>query len=313
MGGVLKTVSVVLMSVLVLLSTVLLVYSQTLNMGNEAHEEVTEADTEPVTGEETTAVEPVADVPDEPENITFEIVKIDGGDPLCEHSWPMWIDTVPAGVGKMGTAISYCPTCGAVQTKMIDALPDPNFRYMLDVENILQNPELPNGCEIVSLAIVLNYLGFQVDPVELSDKYLPKGVFWYDTPYEKYIGDPKTENGTGCYAPCIVNAANDFLKDMDSTLRCKDVSGSTMEELQAYVDAGIPVIIWGTVFMDCDPTVCYSYPHETGLVTWYTHSHCLVMIGHSGSTYIFADPLCGIMDYDKEDVQTSYEQEFMQA
>ena len=33
-------------------------------------------------------------------------------------------------------------------------LPD---TVQLNVENILQNPELPNGCEITSAAIVLNY------------------------------------------------------------------------------------------------------------------------------------------------------------
>ena len=38
----------------------------------------------------------------------------------------------------------------------------------LDVENIPQNPELPNGCEITSAAIVLNYLGFDIDKVTLA-------------------------------------------------------------------------------------------------------------------------------------------------
>ena len=43
----------------------------------------------------------------------------------------------------------------------------------LNVENILQNPELPNGCEITSAAIVLNYLGFDIDKVTLAENYLP--------------------------------------------------------------------------------------------------------------------------------------------
>ena len=34
---------------------------------------------------------------------------------------------------------------------------------LLAVPQILQNPELPNGCEITSCCEVLNYLGFPAD------------------------------------------------------------------------------------------------------------------------------------------------------
>ena len=43
------------------------------------------------------------------------------------------------------------------------------FGAQLEVENIDQNPELPNGCEITSAAIVLQYLGFPVDKVTLAE------------------------------------------------------------------------------------------------------------------------------------------------
>ena len=39
----------------------------------------------------------------------------------------------------------------------------------LNVENILQAPELPNGCELTSAAVVLNYLGFGIDKVTLAE------------------------------------------------------------------------------------------------------------------------------------------------
>ena len=37
------------------------------------------------------------------------------------------------------------------------------MEILLDVPQILQNPELPNGCEITSLCEVLRYLGFDAD------------------------------------------------------------------------------------------------------------------------------------------------------
>ncbi len=310
MNNALKNVTVILMTVLLTFSTVLAVYSRSPYANRQDSDEIEETTApvlelpEPDAAAEVIAEAPVLD--------TFEIINIKGGDPLCEHYWPSWIDMIPSAVGRVGSAISYCSFCGALQTKVLEALPDPEDRFMLDVKNILQNPELPNGCEIVSLAIVLNHLGFEVDPVKLSDEYLPKGQYWYDSPYEKYIGDPKG-NGTGCYAKCLTETANKFLKDKGSNLVCCDVSGMSLGELEAYVDKGIPVIIWGTVFMDCDPKVSYSYWYGNEVVTWYSHSHCLVMIGHSAYTYIFADPLCGITNYDRADVLKSYEQIFTQA
>ncbi len=62
----------------------------------------------------------------------------------------------------------------------------------LDVENILQNPELPNGCEITSAAIVLNYLGFDIDKVTLAENYLPMHIpYWEAGPRSRIHGQPR--------------------------------------------------------------------------------------------------------------------------
>ena len=50
---------------------------------------------------------------------------------------------------------------------------------LLPVPQILQNPELPNGCEITSCCEVLHYLGFAPDKCELTDYYLPRSAQWY--------------------------------------------------------------------------------------------------------------------------------------
>lgn len=47
------------------------------------------------------------------------------------------------------------------------------------VELILQNPELPNGCEVTSLAMLLTSAGFPVDHVKLYQQYLPTKEFTY--------------------------------------------------------------------------------------------------------------------------------------
>lgn len=61
----------------------------------------------------------------------------------------------------------------------------------LNVENILQTPELPNGCEITSAAIVLNYLGFDIDKVTLAENYLPMHIpYWEADPEVEFMGSP---------------------------------------------------------------------------------------------------------------------------
>ena len=51
----------------------------------------------------------------------------------------------------------------------------------LPVPRILQNPELPNGCEITSLCMLLRYLGFDADKCILADRYLPRTETWWGT------------------------------------------------------------------------------------------------------------------------------------
>lgn len=59
----------------------------------------------------------------------------------------------------------------------------------------MQNPELPNGCEVTSLSMVLTAAGYPVDKVELYEEFLPAEEFTYSgdyrygpSPEEAYVG-----------------------------------------------------------------------------------------------------------------------------
>lgn len=99
---------------------------------------------------------------------------------------------------------------------------------LLPVPQILQNPELPNGCEITSCCEVLHYLGFAPDKCELADYYLPRSAQWYGAdPDEVYMGNPHLDDGspeTGyyCFAGPIVQAANAYLAVQGSSCRAYD-------------------------------------------------------------------------------------------
>ena len=171
-------------------------------------------------------------------------------------------------------------------------------RVMLNVSNINQLPALPNGCEVVSLAIALRYTGYNVDPLELYNNYMPKAPLKQGDPWKSYIGDA-TGRGYGCYAPCVVATGNSYLQQQSSTKKVYDASGKEMSSYEEYVNNGTPVIFWGLIQMNCDGKIVWGGYVNGKYVSWHTYSHCLVLIGYTDYNYIFCDPLRGIVEYSK--------------
>lgn len=171
----------------------------------------------------------------------------------------------------------------------------------LKVEPVLQYPELPTGCEVTALATVLKFYGFDVDKVELAENYLPKGGVGEVGPADAFIGNPASPHGYGCYAPVIKKTAENYLSSIDwmkTELGVWDVTGATMYELEQYLLDGNPVMIWAS--MDMVPTKKNDGWNINGeKVYWLYNEHCLVLIGFTDTEYVFADPLNGIVSYEK--------------
>ncbi|MBR6681926.1 MAG: C39 family peptidase [Clostridia bacterium] len=185
-------------------------------------------------------------------------------------------------------------------------------RICLDVDNIMQKPHLPNGCEVVSLAIVLNYEGYSVDSLTLYEEHMPKSPYKKGDPWTSYVGDAKNI-GLGCYAPGVVITGNSYLKTIGSLKEVYDVSCRSFSYYKNLIDEGIPVIMWATIDMNRNSSVCWSAVLNEKQVKWHTYSHCLVLIGYTDDSYIFCDPLVGVAEYDKIDVEESFKINFEQA
>lgn len=187
---------------------------------------------------------------------------------------------------------------------------------MLGVQNILQKPDLPAGPEITCLAIVLNYLGDYADKVSLAENYLTIAEPGTASPYEAYLGDPKVSQGSyGCYAPVIVDAANRYFADKGNTRkRAMDVSGSTLQELLAFVKNGTPVMVWGTTNL-VESKVTAEWEVNGELIQWQGYEHCTVLMGYNNTrgTVIVADPLRGIVEFDMEKYYQRYKEQHSNA
>ena len=184
----------------------------------------------------------------------------------------------------------------------------PPSSVRLDVKNILQNPELPTGCEITSATILLNYYGYAVDKEQMC-AYLPQSNRFYyrgglligpDT-NEYFIGNPHTTSGRAlqCFAPVIEKAINDYLSYVKSEHRAKAIIGADLESLYAYLSGGNPVCVWATIGMVKATKVHSWYNDSMELVTSYRNLHCLVMTGYDEQYVYVADPLGQLAKVDK--------------
>jgi len=192
------------------------------------------------------------------------------------------------------------------------------------VKNILQNPELPTGCETVSLTIVLNHLGFPVNKMTIARKYLPKQEFyWSDGVYygadfrTTFAGDPESEDAFGCYAPCITNTANDFLTKNGCNAKAKNITGTDFDSLlNDYIDRDLPVLIWITRdnLHKTEQKVGWTTPAGE-LVKWISYEHCAVLTGYdldNGLIYV-SDPLIGNTAYDYAKIKQRFQDMGQQA
>jgi uncharacterized protein YvpB len=181
----------------------------------------------------------------------------------------------------------------------------PEGYAMLDVEEILQNPELPTGCESVALTALLKYYGFtDLDKTYIADNYL----IYSSTGDCKdgFIGDPHTTKGAGCFSNVMRQVADNYLYDQNANLAAYDLSGATINELLQSLDYGDPVLIWTTINM-VEPSIDKS-DLMVGDYEFYHNEHCVVLMGYNldGEKLYIMDPLEGIVERDLDDFYDIY-------
>lgn len=179
-----------------------------------------------------------------------------------------------------------------------------------DFEIIYQNPELPTGCEITALTMVLNHYGYMVDKTTMASEYLPSTTYYtyygndgrmYGPDLENYfVGNPFSELGTVCGAGAVVAAGNSYLEEIGSTMCAKNISGCSVEWLYQYVSKGNPVVVLVTIGMEERHSATGWYTENGDYVDWSTNDHGSVLIGWDEDKVTIACPILGIETYSRE-------------
>lgn len=192
----------------------------------------------------------------------------------------------------------------------------PEFHIISDFPYIPQMPELPTGCEITALTMLLNYYGYDVDKNTMATEYLPtssanlyydySGVLRGTNLNDYFIGDPTTSNGCVCGTGAIITAANNYLADVNGTMTAKDITGYSFDDLYELIDNDIPIVVWITIGMAERSEPSGWYTEDGEYVDWSHSDHAGVLIGYTENTVTIADPISGEIEYERSAFESVY-------
>jgi len=183
-----------------------------------------------------------------------------------------------------------------------------------DVPLIKQKPELPRGCEVTSLTMLLQYAGVQVDKMELANNI-------HKVPFERhglrgdlnegFVGDMYSFSnpGLGVYIPPLMDLGNQYLPDQMINL-----TGSPMEELYHQIDQGRPVlIIINALFRPLDEDQFQYWDTENGQIRVTYQEHSVLIIGYDEDYVYINDPLVRHTKLDRYNFERAWKQMGSQA
>ncbi len=141
----------------------------------------------------------------------------------------------------------------------------PPKKVILNVPIIAQRPELPTGCEITAVCMMLKFYGANVNKVSLANE-MPKNI---SDPNLGFVGNPFTSSGWTIYPPALMNLVKKYVGSSINLTAC------SLDRLEEQIMNNKLVVVW--------------------LSNMYTFSvHALTMTGYDASYYYFNDPWNGI-------------------
>ena len=193
-------------------------------------------------------------------------------------------------VGEGGVSLNSLSASGKIRQSSANLA---DSAYISGFEHISQYPSLPSGDEITSLAMVLRYLKYNVDPCNLCDLYLDKGPVGFTDPSKANVGNPRdTYNSYGCFAPVILSSATRFINANGGTHKAYDYSGYEASELYRQVSLGSAVIVWLCDDFGSTPSISRIWVVDGKTVYLKSNMACMVLIGYdyTKGTVTLANP-----------------------
>lgn len=174
----------------------------------------------------------------------------------------------------------------------------PKGYSLLDAPLIRQNPELPRGCEVTTLAMLLHYAGRPVDKMALAEQVIKdptpvkkegnRIVSWGD-PELGFVGNMYDINkpGYGVYHEPLTVLANQYLRG-----NALDLTGAEFQDVLRFLERGAPVLtIINSRFRPVQDWVSWKGPK--GIVQATFREHAVLLVGYDDLYVYVNDPLRG--------------------
>ncbi len=202
----------------------------------------------------------------------------------------------------------------AESSMISQAVPSVAVRLDVPLLNQLDPPTLLLGCEVTSLAMILQYNGVTITKNELADKLPVVPIYYEDglqgNPNEGFVGDVTgADYGFCVYHGPIAALASDYIP----AARVEDISGQDFDSVIAALDRGYPVwVVTTTSFLPDDELEEWQTP--TGPVNISYIMHSVVVVGYDADNLYINNPY-GQKDQEIErlDFMLAWEQMGKQA
>jgi glucan-binding YG repeat protein len=168
---------------------------------------------------------------------------------------------------------------------------------ILDAPLVGQMPELPRGCEVTSLSMMLQDAGVKANKMTLASQVKKdptpyrnvNGQIYFGNPYTGFVGDMYSfsKPGLGVYHGPIYELAEKYLPN-----RMIDFTGSPFEEIYQYLNNGKSVWVINNTLFDTVPSqYWYVWNTPKGKISITYKEHSVLVTGYDGKYIYFNDPL----------------------
>ncbi|UUZ95881.1 C39 family peptidase [Paenibacillus sp. P25] len=168
---------------------------------------------------------------------------------------------------------------------------------LLDAPAIRQLPELRSGCEVTSLAMLLQYYHVDKSKLELAGemKMDPTPIRWnsdgsiasWGNPNLGFVGDVTgASKGFGIYHTALYELLKKYAPS------AVDLTGKPFDGLEKKLRSGIPSVVWTTIDYNVpDKWVVWDTP--IGPIQTTFMEHAVLLVGYDGEFVYVNDPLTG--------------------
>ena len=179
--------------------------------------------------------------------------------------------------------------------------------YMIDVPLIRQLPELPRGCEVTSLAMLLKFKGVEIDKMTLAEEVERHE----NNPYKGFVGDmyQYSKPGYGVYNEPIFDLAHKYLPETAMNMTYCD-----FEDLYYLIDKDNPVwVITNSTYAPLQGSRFVMHQTDDGNILITYSEHSVLITGYDESYIYFNDPLGQATKAEKTKFIAAWEQMGRQA